>query len=143
MSVAGAIADAIVTKINSLAIPSATVVKLKKPSLVMGDEPIKIVVSVGDSSAIEALTASKDLVTRPVAVTLFRAGGKVTGDDDADRTILEAIRVAVNARGTFSGVPQFNQIDVAREAAFDGAALKADINQGVELFSVQTIEARD
>ncbi|VTT98937.1 unnamed protein product [Gemmataceae bacterium] len=141
-TVAGAVATAIAAKITALSIPGATVVRRKKPSLPVGTEPLQIVVCVGDAVSIEALTATKDLITRPVAVCVISAGGKKTGDDDAFRGILEQIRVAVNQRNTFTGVPQFNRIDPTKEAPFDAAALKQDLNMGVIAFAVQTIEAR-
>lgn len=142
MSVAGAIADAIVAKVTGLALPGVTVSRRKTPSLAQGQEPPQIVVSIGEEGTIKPMTAKKDFVTYPVAVTIITAGGKKLADDETLRIWREQIRVAVNQRGTFSGVPQFNQIDPTGKAPFNAAALAKDLNYSVLVFSVQTIEAR-
>ncbi len=143
MSVAGDIADAIKTTVTALSITGATVVRRKFPGLPQGKSPLEISVSVGEQGAIEPKSASEDFVTYPAAVAVVRAGEKKTGDDDEFRDILQSVRRAVNTREAFATVAEFDEVNVGRESPYDAAALRqADLNLGVELFSVRTIEPR-
>lgn len=143
MSVAGDIADAIVTAVEGLALTGVTVVRRKTPSLPAGVDPPQVVVSVAEEGDIRPHTATKDLVRYPVAVTIVTGGGKKLADDDTVRDWRESIRVAVNTRATFSGVGEFNQVDPGGRAPFTAAALAKDLNHSVLVFTVTTREARN
>lgn len=141
MSVAGSIADAIVTKVTALAL-GPTVVRRKNPSLPQGADPPQIVVSVGEEGPYRPMTATKDFGTYPVAVTIVTGGGKKLLDDETLRGWRDQIRVAVNQRATFTSVSQFNQIDPTGKAPFNPAALAKDLNYSTLVFTVTTIETR-
>jgi hypothetical protein len=144
MSVAGDIADAVVTAVRGLSlVPSASVVRRKTPSLPQGVDPPQIVVSVGEENEITPLTSTKDRVRYPVSVTIVTGGGKKLADDDTVREWRESIRVAVNRRATFSGVSEFNQVDPGGKRPFDPGAMAKDLNYSVLTFTVTTREARN
>lgn len=144
MSVAGSIADTIVTAIQGLnltGVASGSVVRRKTPSLPAGKDPIQIVVTVGEET-VEPLTARKDLVKYPCAVTIITSGGHKLADDDTLRTWREQIRVAVNKPACFAAVAEFNQVDPVGKAPFNAAGLAKDLNVSQLIFTVQTLETR-
>jgi hypothetical protein len=137
------VANAIVTAVQSLGlVPNASVAKRKTPSLPNGVDPPQIVVSVGEEGQVEALTARKNLVRYPVAVTIVTGGGKKLIDDETLRDWRGRIREAVDCEACFAGVDEFNQVDVAGKAPFNASALAKDLNYSVLLFTVQAIEPR-
>lgn len=144
MSVAGNLADAIVTKVRTLSlVASASVVRRKTPSLPAGTDPPQIVVSIGEEGDVKPMTSAKDFVNYPVAVTIVTGAGKQLLDDETIRTWRASIRLAINTRSTFSGVTQFNKVSPTGKAPFNPAALAKDLNYSMLVFTVQTIEARN
>jgi hypothetical protein len=141
VSVAGAIADAIVAAVTALGL-GPTVVRRKAPSLPQGQDPPQIVVSVGEEGDVKPLTAKKDMVRYPVAVTIVTGGGKKLADDETLRLWREQIRTAINQRATFVSVPQFNQVDPSGKPPFNPAAMAKDLNYSMLVFTVSTREAR-
>ena len=143
MSVAGSIADAIVTAIQALAlVDSGNVVKRKVPSLPQGTDPPQIVVSVGEEGPFEPLWAGYILVKYPASVCIFTAGGKKLGDDETMRTWRQSIRRAVDANGTFSTVSEFNLVDWEGKTPFMQPAAAKDINASLMTFTVEAIEVK-
>lgn len=148
MSVAGTIADAIVTAVNGLnwtvgdPPKPVPVVKRKKPSLPNGTNPIEVVVSVGEEGEVRPMTGSKDWVRYPVTVAIFTAGGKLTGEDAALRDKRQEIRRAINTLAAFASVPGFNQVTPAGRAPYQSAAAGSDLNMSLLTFTVEVAEPR-
>lgn len=147
MSVAGDIADAVVTGVRALSlsgVPSSAVVRRKVPTLPHGASPPQVVVSVGAEPETEYLTAAANLNRYPVAVTIVTAGGKLLADDETVRAWRQSIRRRIDdlERTTFAAVTGFNRVTTGGRSPFDPAALSKDLNYSVQLFTVEVIEQR-
>jgi hypothetical protein len=148
MSVAGNIADAVVTAVSALGWtagdpPAAVpVVKRKKPSMPSGKNPMEVVVSVGEEGEVRPMTGSQDWVKYPATVAIFTAGGKLTGEDADLRDKREELRLALNTRTAFATVPGFNRVTAEGKNPYDPAALAQDLNMSVYVFTVEVAEPR-
>jgi hypothetical protein len=144
VSVAGDIADAIVTAVEALALTGVTVKRRKLPSLPQGEDPPQVVVSIGDEPDTEYLTAVENLNRYPVAVTIVTAGGKKLADDETLRTWRQSVRRTLDdlERTTFAAVTGFNRVTTGGKSPFNPQALAKDLNYSVQVFTVEVLEQR-
>jgi hypothetical protein len=142
VSVAGDVAGAVAAAVEGLALAGVTVVRRKTPSLPHGASPPQAVVCVGEEGEDDYLTARLRRVRYPVVVALVTAAGAALGDDDAFRDWRERVRDAVDRKGAFAAVPEFDAVSHTGRVPFDQAALRQDLNYGFQVFTVETIEPR-
>ena len=150
------VADAIVTAIRGIgletaegeALASASVMKLKTPSLPDDVQPPAVVVAVGEGGEggeTEEIDAFTKLNRYPVTVAIFTAaGGSLLGDDETVREWRVEIEEVVDDRGraTFATVPGFNKVSTMGRVPFDPVALRDDLNMSSQRFTVEVLETR-
>lgn len=151
MSVAGDIADKIVTAIQGIGLvvssgPTVTlnnsnVLKRKRPELAEKENPPMIFVVVGENPETEPISATLKLLKWQVAVVIVSPGGMKLEDDERARGWLDQIEAAVydKQNTTFSSLSTFNTCDVRGRTPFDPTAMDKGLSYLTTNFTVETL----